>query len=52
MDEEGGIVLTPEQKRQQRSRSVAIALLLAGLMVLFFVVTIVKIGGNIASHTP
>lgn len=47
-DDENGIVLTEEQKRRQRARSVAIALVLAGLMLLFFVLTIVKFGaGNL-----
>jgi ABC-type transporter Mla subunit MlaD len=50
MADEDGIVLTPEQKRRQRTRSIAIALLLGGLVLLFFVVTMVKIGGNMASH--
>lgn len=37
-----GIVLTPEEKKRQRQRNVAIALALAGLCVLFWVVTLVK----------
>jgi hypothetical protein len=37
-----GIVLTPEQKRARRQRSVAIAVLLGILVVLFYVVTLVK----------
>ena len=37
-----GIVLTPEQKRARRQRSVAIAILLAVLAVLFYAVTLVK----------
>lgn len=51
-DDENGIVLTPEQKRRQRGRSIAIALGLCALVVLFFLVTIVRIGGNMASHGP
>jgi hypothetical protein len=39
---EEGIVLTPEQKRAQRSRSIAIALSLAALVILFYVITLVK----------
>lgn len=39
-----GVVLTEEQKRRRRQRSVAIALVLAALCVLFYVVTIVKLG--------
>lgn len=37
-----GIVLTPEQKRARRQRSLAIAILLGVLVVLFYVVTLVK----------
>jgi predicted nucleic acid-binding Zn ribbon protein len=42
MDEQGGIVLSEEQKRRRRARSIAIALSLAALVVLFYVVTLVK----------
>jgi hypothetical protein len=37
-----GIVLTPEQKRARRQRSIAIAVLLGVLAVLFYMVTLVK----------
>lgn len=37
-----GIVLTEEQKRRRRERSIAIALALGALVVLFFAVTLVK----------
>jgi hypothetical protein len=37
-----GIVLNEAQKRARRSRSLAIALALAGLAILFFVMTIVN----------
>ena len=37
-----GIVLTEAQKRSQRQRSIAIALSLGVLVVLFFAVTMVK----------
>jgi len=37
-----GIVLTEAQKRAQRSRSIAIALSLAALVVLFYLMTLVK----------
>jgi hypothetical protein len=45
MDEprkEEGIVLTEAQKRARRSRSIAIALSLAALVILFYVMTLVK----------
>jgi|RifCSP16_1_1023843.scaffolds.fasta_scaffold106706_2 hypothetical protein len=37
-----------ERQRRQRMRSVAIAWILAALVVLFFIVTIVRLGGNVA----
>jgi hypothetical protein len=43
--------MTGEQaKRAQRQRSIAIAWALAALALLFFVVTIVHLGGNVASR--
>ncbi len=39
---ETGIVLTEAQLRARRSRSVAIALTLGALVVLFYIVTLVK----------
>ena len=38
----GGIVLTEAQKRARRSRSIAIAVVLLALVVLFYVMTLVK----------
>lgn len=49
-DPEPGIVLTPEQKRRRRARSIAIALALGALVVLFYVVTIVKLGPNVLNR--
>jgi hypothetical protein len=37
-----GVVLTEAQKRARRSRSIAIALSLAALVLLFYVMTLVK----------
>jgi hypothetical protein len=43
MDEKPeSIVLTEEQKRRRRTRSIALALILGALVVLFYVVTLVK----------
>ena len=39
-----------ERQRRQRMRSLAIAWILAGLAVLFFIVTIVRLGGNVADR--
>lgn len=47
VEEKDGIRLTDEQLRRRRSRSIAIALVLVGLVVLFYVVTIVKLGPGI-----
>jgi hypothetical protein len=40
--DETGIVLTDEQKRRRRARSIAIAVSLGILAVLFYLVTLVK----------
>jgi hypothetical protein len=42
--------LTEEQKKKQRMRSIAIAWALGGLAVLFFVVTLVRLGANVANR--
>ena len=47
---EHGIVLTDEQKRRRRTRSIAIALALGALVLLFYVVTIVKLGPGVMSR--
>lgn len=44
---EDGIRPTEEQRRRQRGRSIAIAVVLVGLVVLFYLVTIVKLGPGI-----
>jgi hypothetical protein len=48
LPESDGVRLTPAQLRRRRARSIAIALALAAFVAIFYVVTIVKIGGNIA----
>jgi hypothetical protein len=50
MADEEGIRLTEAQRRRRRGRSIAIAVTLAVLVALFYVVTIVRIGGNIAER--
>ena len=47
---EQGVVLTEEQKRRQRARSLAIGWGLAALAVLFFLVTLVRLGANVANR--
>jgi hypothetical protein len=39
-----------ERQRRQRTRSLAIAWILAALVVLFFVVTIVRLGGLVVER--
>lgn len=48
--EEDGVVLTPEQIRRRRARSIAIASVLGFLALLFYVVTIVKLGPNVLNR--
>lgn len=45
-----GVILTEGERRRQRRRSFAIAFMLAGLVVLFYLVTIVRMGGNVANR--
>lgn len=47
-----GIVVSAEQKRRQRNRSIAIALVLAGFAILFYAVTLVKLGPQIIMNRP
>ncbi|MES5097308.1 hypothetical protein ABUK73_03665 [Agrobacterium sp. BA1120] len=39
------IKLNEAQKRSRRGRNIALGLLLAALVVLFYIITIIKIGG-------
>ena len=48
--QETGIVLTEEQKRRRRARSIAIALSLGALVLLFYAVTVVKLGPGILNR--
>jgi hypothetical protein len=41
----------PEDMARRRKRAIALALVLAALVVLFFVTTIVRLGGNVAERT-
>lgn len=44
------MVLTEDEKKRRRARSVAIAWALGAMAVLFFVVTIVRLGANVANR--
>ncbi|WP_321499168.1 hypothetical protein [Breoghania sp.] len=46
---DSGIRLTPEQVQRRRTRSIAIGVSLAALVVLFYVVTMAKMGLNLES---
>ncbi len=45
--QENGIVLSQEQKRRRRARSIAIALALGTLVLLFYLVTVAKLGPGV-----
>jgi hypothetical protein len=47
---EKGIVLTEEQRRRRRNRSIVLGLVLAGFAILFYIVTVVKLGPAIVSR--
>ena len=49
-DEEPPLRWTEEQLKRRRQRNLALAWVLGGLMLLFFVITIAKLGGNVASR--
>ncbi|MBP2447077.1 hypothetical protein [Rhizobium leguminosarum] len=42
------VKLTEKQLKSRRNRNIALGLMLAGLVVLFYVMAIVKIGGGMA----
>ncbi len=42
-----GVKLTEQQLRARRSRSIAIALALGAFVIVIFLVTIVRLGGNV-----
>lgn len=39
-----------DDQKKRRRRSIAIALILVSLVVLFYVITIVRLGGNVADR--
>jgi hypothetical protein len=49
-DDRDGIVLTDEQRRRRRARSIALGLVLAALAILFYVVTVVKLGPSVLNR--
>jgi hypothetical protein len=45
-----GIVLTPEQKKSRRQRNIAIGLAVGFFVLLFYVVTIAKLGPGVLNR--
>lgn len=50
MNENDGVRLTEEEQRRRRRRSAAIGLALAAIVLLFYVLTIVKMGPEILNR--
>jgi hypothetical protein len=46
-----GVRLTEAQLRRRRARSIAIGLALGSLVILFWAVTIVRLGGNVVNRS-
>jgi len=44
------VQLTEEEKKRLRQRNIALAWLLGAMVVLFFIVTIARLGGNVANR--
>lgn len=42
------VELTPEQRRRQRRKNIALAIGLMLLVVLFYVITMIKLSGNVS----
>jgi hypothetical protein len=47
---ETGLVLSEEQARRRKARNIAIGVTLFVLVVLFYLVTVFKMGGNVAQR--
>jgi hypothetical protein len=45
------MTLTPEEQKKRNQRNWALAAVLVAFVVLVFVVTVVKLGGNVANRT-
>ncbi|MGV6872647.1 hypothetical protein ACUSIJ_08140 [Pseudochelatococcus sp. B33] len=46
-DDEEGVSLTPEERRRQRVRNIAIGVALGALFILFYILTIARLGSNV-----
>lgn len=47
---EDGVTLTPEQERSRRARNLAIGVTVALLVVMFYAITVVRLGGAVANR--
>jgi len=45
-----GLVMTPEEKKRRNQRNLAIALSLAGFIILVFAVTVLRLGASVAER--
>jgi hypothetical protein len=50
LNENDSVVLTPQQQHRRRMRNIAIAVVLVGLVIMFYAMTIIKMGGNVANR--
>jgi hypothetical protein len=50
MSDEPPLRWSEEQLKRRRQRNLALAWVLGGIVLLFFIVTIVKLGGNVAER--
>ncbi|WP_342359169.1 hypothetical protein [Terrarubrum flagellatum] len=50
MNDRNGVVLTPEEQKRRRMRSVAIAIALAALCAFFYIITIAKLGPGVMNR--
>ena len=48
--DEPGIILSPEEKARQKKRSRAIGIAIAGVVLLFYVITVFKMGPSIMNR--
>lgn len=48
--QDDGILLSPAEQRRRRTRNIAIAVTLGALVVLFYVMTLARLGSNVANR--
>ena len=50
MIDRNGVTLTEEEKQRRRKRSIAIGLVLGGLCLFFYIITIAKLGPGVMNR--